>query len=178
MPPTPRPQRKAAVAGEFKRATAGVPDRDSRPTKPPHAPTAPTAPPAPAVVHAPVEGPSKPPMYRAGRQKKALRPKPPPPTLLELKKMTKDKLIDYHHVHHLQGYKGALKDELMFTVRQHMHMQALLHGQCTDQFWTPLPSQPTYQHVAHLTQLAQVAPLDAQPVREKKQARLLGAPDV
>jgi len=90
MQSTPRPQRKAAVAGEFKRATAGVPDRDSRPTKPQQAPK------EPAVLHAPVEAPSKPPMYRAGRHK----------------------------------------------------------------------------HVAHLTQLAQVAPVNVLPVRVKKQPRL------
>ena len=82
--------------------------------------------------------------------------------------MSKDKLIDYHHVHHLEDYKGARKSELIYAVIDHILEQA------------PLPSQPqpTYQHVAHLTQLAQVAPLDAQPVREKKRARLLGAPDV
>jgi hypothetical protein len=107
-------------------------------------------------------------MYRAGRQKKPLRPKPPPPTLREVYKMSKNKLIDYHHVHHLEDYKGARKSELIYTVIDHILEQA------------PLPSQPqpTYQHVAHLTQLAQVAPMDAQPVREKKRSRLLGAPDV
>ena len=56
-----RPQRKAAVAGKFKRATAGVPDRDSRPTKPRQAQ-------APADPQPPVEAPKEPAVLQKKRK--------------------------------------------------------------------------------------------------------------
>jgi hypothetical protein len=62
-----RPQRKAAVAGEFKRATAGVPDRDSRPTKPRQA-QAPADPQPPVEAHAPVEAPKEPAVLQKKRK--------------------------------------------------------------------------------------------------------------
>lgn len=95
----PRPQRKAAVAAEFKMATAGVPDRKSRPTKPPQAPK------EPAVVHAPVEAPKEPPMYRAGRQKKPLLPKPVLSAKEQVDKMSVMMLKDYIEVHGLKPKK-------------------------------------------------------------------------
>ena len=159
MQSTPRPQRKAAAKAAFNMATAGVPDRDSRRTKPPQAqapadPQPPVeAPKEPAVLHAPVEAPSKPPMYRAGRQKKPLRPKPPPPTELELYKMSKAELIDLCHIHHLRVYTGDRKIDLIFTVIERVGLQAPVH-------------------VAHLTQLAQDAPVNTLPVRVKIQPRL------
>ncbi len=162
MQSTPLPQRKATAKAAFNMVTAGVPDRKSRSTKPPQAPApADPQPPVetpkePAVLHSPVEAPGKPPMYRAGRQKKPLRPKPPPPT--DLYKMSKSELINYCHVHHLWGYKGARKIELIFMVNEHMAEQ--------------VPLQPTDKHVAHLTQLAQDAPVNTLPVRVKKQPRL------
>jgi hypothetical protein len=112
MQSTPRPQRKAAVAAEFKMATAGVPDRDSRPTKPQQAPK------EPAVLHAPVEAPSKPPMYRAGRQKK---PPLPMSAKQKMKKMSADELKEYCHTHHLKPKNNHLVS-LQFTVLEHMEL--------------------------------------------------------
>ena len=66
-----RPSRKAATTASVKLALlAAGPERNRHPAKPPHAPTAPTAPtappappapPAPEVVHAPVEAQPDPP---------------------------------------------------------------------------------------------------------------------
>jgi hypothetical protein len=184
MQSTPRPQRKAAAKAAFNMATAGVPDRDSRPTKPPQAqapadPQPPVAPEEPVVLHAPVEAskepavlhaaveaskepavlhaaveaPSKPPMYRAGRQKKPLRPKPRLLTELELYKMSKAEVIDYCHMHHLRVYKSDRKTDLIFTVIERVGL-------------------PAPVHIANLTQLAQVAPVNTLPARVKKQPRL------
>jgi len=126
MQSTPRPQRKAAVAAEFKMATAGVPDRNSRSTKPakaqaPADPQPPVeAPKEPAVLHAPVEGPKQPAvLHAAGRQKKPLRPKPVLSAQAQVDIMTVKMLKDYIDTHGLKLPKNPRKSILKFTVLKH-----------------------------------------------------------
>jgi hypothetical protein len=130
MQSTPRPQRKAAAKAAFNMATAGVPDRDSRPTKPPQAqapadpqpPHVPVeAPKEPAVLHATVEAPKEPAvLHAAGRQKKPLPPKPVLSVNEQVDKMSVMKLKDYIEAHGLKLPKNPRKSILKFNVLKHM----------------------------------------------------------
>lgn len=113
MQSTLRPQRKAAAKAEFKMATAGVPDRNSRSTNPQaQAPADPQpqvqAPKEPAVLHA------------AGRQKKPLLPKPVLSAQAQVAIMTVKMLKDYIDTHGLKLPKDPRKSHLKFTVLKHM----------------------------------------------------------
>ena len=115
MQSTPRPQRKAAAKAAFNMATAGVPDRASRPTKPPQA----QAPADPQPPHVPVEAPKEPAvLHAAGRQKK---PPLPMSAKQKMKKMSAEELKEYCHTHNLKPQNNYLVS-LQFTVLEHMEL--------------------------------------------------------